>query len=284
MDDIDLFLNNNTTEERYELLTNTYSQLVAHGYLNHELNIEGYVNRQGTMDNNNIVLLIENELLNACHELTLKYYIVCRRDNNLKPYLDLFEMLHYLNNTIESSTIIHFLNDELDAREQLLEWVEVLRNDLYTNISDLVLDVMDKLIDNISQTHELKMDIENTEPDILFDKKIQYLKALREVVVRDTLAVILIRKKLLTKTYTIDNIVTKYNKYVYASDTDIQDTAINIISLAMMSSNEIGSINYDARTIASKLYDDVKRVNLIINYIDETLNQAGTLCKIMNTI
>lgn len=284
MDVIDSFLTNNATEEHRDLLMATHNQLISLGYLNHELNIQNYVNVEGSLDNANIVMLVENELLNACHDLALSYFVVCRKEDKIKPYLTLLEFLHYLENTIESDTLLYHLNDELDARDQLLSWVDVFRNDLLTDISDLTLDVMDSLIDNITELHELKVDIVPVEPDMLFQKKLQYLKVLNNFTTRDLLAVLLVKSNTVTTTYTLDEIYHRFNKSIYATDIDVHGTALNVVSMAMMTPNDIGSINYDARTLVSLLYDDVKKANAIVNYIDELLNQTGELCKIMNTI
>lgn len=284
MDVIDSFLTNNATEERRDLLMATHNQLISLGYLNHELNIQNYVNVEGSLDNANIVMLVENELLNACHDLALSYFVVCRKEDKIKPYLTLLEFLHYLENTIESATLLYHLNDELDARDQLLSWVDVFRNDMLAEISDLTLDVMDSLIDNITEMHELKVDLTPVEPDLLFQKKLQYLKVLNNFTTRDLVAVLLVKSNTLTTTYSLDEIYRRFSKSIYATDIDTHGTALNIVSMAMMSPNDIGSINYDARTLVSLVYDDVKKANAIVNYIDELLNQTGELCKIMNTI
>lgn len=284
MDVIDSFLKDNTTPERHELLMDTYNTLVTLGHVNHELNIQNFVNIEGSLDNSNIVMLVENELLQACHELTISYYIVCRKEQTLKPYLNLFDVLTYLENTIESETLLYHKNDELDAREQFISWVDVFRNDVVNDISDLVLDVMDSLIDNITEHHLLNMDVTAVEPDVLYNTKIQYLKSLRDMSSGNLLAVMLIKKSLLNETYSVQQLYSKYNQYVYAEENDNNILAQNIISLTIMSNNDISLLAHDARTLVNLLYDDVKKTNEVINNIDNLLRRTGDIWKTMNTI
>lgn len=284
MDIVDSFLVNHTTPEHYELLMSGYNQLISSGYVEHEINIENYVALDGTMDNSTIVMLVENELINACHNLALKYYVVCRKDNKLKPYVTLLSFLDYMENNIESETIIYHENNDLDAREQLLSWVEIFRNDISLDISDLVLDVMDSLIDNILEIHELKVDIEPIEPDEMYYSKIKCLKVLRDNTAKELLAILLVKKNHLTSIMSIDEIANRFRKIIYADDTNPEKTAYNIISLAVMSPNDIGSLGHDARSLVNLIYDDVKKTQVLVSQIDTIMDQSGELCKTMNTI
>ena len=284
MDVIDKFLTDTAPSERRDLFMSTYNHLVALGHVDHELNIENFVGVQGDVENDVILLLIEDELVNACHDLALKYFIVCRKEERVNPYNKLLEFLDYIENTIESETLLYHLNDELDAREQLLTWVDVFRNDLTLDLSDFILDVMPSLIENITQVHELKVDHEVVEFDELFAKKIQYVKALRQHTVDDLIALTLIRSNLLKTTYDIDVLFTKYANYIYAASKNISEVANHVISVAMFSPNDMGSINHDAKRLLNLLYDDVKVINIVSTAIDEILNQSGELCKTMNTI
>ena len=284
MDVIDKFLTDTAPSERRDLFMSTYNHLVALGHVDHELNIENFVGVQGDVDNDVILLLIENELVNACHDLALKYFIVCRKEERVNSYNKLLEFLDYIENTIESETLLYHLNDELDAREQLLTWVDVFRNDLTLDLSDFVLDVMPSLIENITQVHELKVDHEVVEFDELFAKKIQYVKVLRQYTVDDLIALTLIRSNLLKTTYDIDVLFSKYANYIYAASKNVSEVANHVISVAMFSPNDMGSINHDAKRLLNLLYDDVKVINIVSTAIDEILNQSGELCKTMNTI
>lgn len=284
MDVIDKFLTDTAPSERRDLFMSTYNHLVALGHVDHELNIENFVGVQGDVENDVILLLIENELVNACHDLALKYFIVCRKEERVNSYNKLLEFLDYIENTIESETLLYHLNDELDAREQLLTWVDVFRNDLTLDLSDFVLDVMPSLIENITQVHELKVDHEVVEFDELFAKKIQYVKALRQHTVDDLIALTLIRSNLLKTTYDIDVLFSKYANYIYAASKNVSEIANHVISVAMFSPNDMGSINHDAKRLLNLLYDDVKVINIVSTAIDEILNQSGELCKTMNTI
>ena len=284
MDVIDKFLTDTAPSERRDLFMSTYNHLVALGHVDHELNIENFVGVQGDVENDVILLLIENELVNACHDLALKYFIVCRKEERVNSYNKLLEFLDYIENTIESETLLYHLNDELDAREQLLTWVDVFRNDLTLDLSDFILDVMPSLIENITQVHELKVDHEVVEFDELFAKKIQYVKVLRQYTVDDLIALTLIRSNLLKTTYDIDVLFSKYANYIYAASKNVSEVANHVISVAMFSPNDMGSINHDAKRLLNLLYDDVKVINIVSTAIDEILNQSGELCKTMNTI
>lgn len=284
MDSVNVFLTDYATPHRRDLLVDTYDKLVSLGHVDHEINIENFVSLQGSIDTTTIISLIENELLEACHTLALKYYIVCRKEDKLRPYLLLLEVLDYLENTIESTTLIYHNNDELEPIEQFLSWVDVFRNDLSTDISDLILDVMPSLIDNILETHELKVDVEPIEHDEPFHQKIGRLKILRGISSHELLAVKLIKRNEIKNLMSLDLLNRKFNKSVYALDVDPTTTALNVISLAIMSKNDIGSLGHDSKSLTNLLYDDVKKTMSITDNIDRILNQAGDLCKTMNTI
>lgn len=284
MDVIDKFLTDTAPVERRDLFMSTYNRLVALGHVDHEINIENFVGVQGDVENDVILLLIESELVNACHDLALKYFIVCRKEERVNPYNKLLEFLQYIEDTIESETVLYHYNDELDARDQFLTWVDVFRNDLTLDLSDFILDVMPSLIENITETHELKVDHEAVEFDELFAKKIKYLKVLREYTIADLISLSLIRSNLLKETYDIETLFSKYAKYIYAASKSPTDIANHVISMAMFTPNDMGSINHDSKRLLNLLYDDVKVVNLVSVTIDDILNQSGELCKTMNTI
>lgn len=285
MDVIDRFLTDYAIPERRDLLMDTYNQLVYLGHHDHELNCENLVSLEGSYENGAIVMLVEDELLKACQDLTLKYFIVCRKADQIRPYLNLLEFLHYMENSIESETIVYHVNEELTAYDQLMSWVEIFRPDIATEIGDLMLDVMQSLIDNIVEMHDLKVDLEPVENDLGFDHKLKYLRALRVTTNRDIMAIDLIKKKKLKTTLSIEQLSRRFIRTVHVSDALLpEDTALNVISLAMMSTNDIGSINHDSKTLVNLMYTDVKRTMALVNDIDQILDQAGELCKIMSTI
>lgn len=284
MDVIDKFLTDTAPVERRDLFMSTYHQLVALGHVDHELNIENFVGVQGEVENDVIILLIENELVNACHDLALKYFIVCRKEDKLNPYNRLLEFLNYIENTIESDTVIYHHNDELDARDQFLAWVDIFRTDLSLELSDFILDVMPSLIENITEIHELKVDHTPVEYDAAFDNKVKLLKALRSYNIIDPVAMDLIRSNHLTKVETIEAVAVRFSKEVYRCGSDPTDLALHIVSLVIFTPGDMGSLCQDAKRLVNLLYDDVKLTTAITTNIDEMLNQSGALCKTMNTI
>ena len=285
MDTIDKFLTDTAPVERRDLFMSTYNRLVTLGHVDHELNIATFVEHQGNVENDVIILLIENELVNACHDLALKYFIICRKEDRLNPYNHLLEFLDYIENTIESETILYYHNEELDGRDQFLNWVEVFREDLVMELSDFVLDVMPSLIENITETHELKLDHVPVEYDVRFTDKVNRLKLLRKHSNIDSLAMDLVRNNRIKTVLKMDDLFTLFSKDVYQLDDGDHNTlAIHIISLVIMSDNDVGSLNHDSKTLTGLLYDDLKHTNRVTMAIDDILNQTGELCKTMSTI
>lgn len=281
----DKFLTEHTTPERRDMLMDTYDLLMTLGHVDHELNIDNLVSLHGSVETVAIVMLIEEELVNACHMLLLSYYIVSRKETSLPPYLLLLRFLSYIENTTESETIIHYHNEELTPLDQFMSWVEVFRNDLLTEIGSLILDVTPSLIENIVQTHELKVDVDIVEFDQSFHTKIKYIKALKEITEYELLPVKLIKNQSISALVNIDEVTSRYNKLVYAEDSlNTEVTPYNIIGLTMLTTNDINSIKADVIFVTNALYVDVKKTNIILSKIDEILDPLGELCKIMNTI
>lgn len=282
---LDKFIKDNTTEERSELLLRTNELLLSLGHHDHELNIDNLAALEGSVETMALLLLIESELLNACDALLLKYYIVCRKDDNLLSYLSLLEFLSYIENTIESSTVIYYYNDELSAEEQLLSWVEVFRPDLEHGISTLILNVMDTLVENIMEIHELKSDVESTEIDEEFIGKLSYIKAVRASTQLDLLPVRLVRDQIIKTTLTIEQIASRFGKSIYSDDTlDPALTPYNLIGFCTLTSNTVETLAHDSKTLCNLLYTDVTKVNMLTHAIDTLLSPTGDLCKTMNTI
>lgn len=282
---LDKFIKDNSTEERSELLLRTDELLIALGHHDHQLNIDNLAALEGSVETMALLLLIESELLNACNALLLKYYIVCRKDDSLLPYHSLLEFLNYIENTIESSTVIYYYNDELSAEEQLLSWVEVFRPDLDHDISTLILDVMDTLIENIMEIHELKTDVESTDIDEAFIGKLSYIKVVRASTELDLLPVRLVRDQIIVNTLTIDQIVSRFAKSIYSDDTlDPTLTPYNLIGFCTLTNNTIETLAHDSKTLCNILYTDVTKVNMLTHAIDTLLRPTGDLCKTMNTI
>lgn len=281
----DKFLTDHTTPERRDMLINAYDLLVNLGHVDHELNIENLVALYGTVETVSIVMLIEQEIRDACHLLLFNYHVVCRKEATVPPYLALLTFLDYMENTIESETVLYYYNDELSPVDQILSWVEVFHEHLLIEIGSLILDVTPSLIENILQTHELKSDVETNEYDAAFSNKIQILKQVREQSPYDLLPVRLIKEQKITALMSLEEIAPRFNKWIYEEDTQNPEvTPFNIIAFSILSFNDVKSLKADIIALVNVLYDDVKKTNKVMGRIDEILNPSGELCKIMNTI
>lgn len=282
---LDKFIKDNTPEERGEMLLRTNELLLSLGHHDHELNIDNLASLEGSAETISLLMLIESELLAACKSLLLKYFIVCREQDLLLPYLSLLEFLYYIENTIESSTVVYYYNDELSAEDQLLSWVEVFRPDLEHDIAPLILDVMDTLIENILQIHELKIDVESVEVDEVFLSKLPYIKLLRNVTNKELLPVRLVKDQVIKTTLTVEQITSRFSKSIYSDDTlDSTITPFNLIGFCMLTNNAIETLAHDTKTLCNVLYTDVPKVSGLIHAIDTILSPTGDLCKTMNTI
>ena len=285
MNILDKFLTDHMTPERRDMFLSTNELLIKLGHVDHELNIDNLVAQYGNIETLSILMLIEDELIKACHSLLLSYFIVCRTETTLPPYLRVLEFLDYIENTIDSETVIYYYNDELSPQEQFMSWVEVFREDLVVEIGSLVLDVTPTLIENILQTHELKVDVHPIEFDEKFHHKLKYLKALKEVSNYELLGVKLIKSQTISQLHDVSTLVSRFSKLIYTSDSEASDeTAYHILSLCLLSDNEVQSLKADILQMINDLYDDVKKTNLLISQTDAILSPTGELCKIMNTI
>lgn len=285
MDLIDGYLSDYATPEQRDLYMQVHEMLVSLGHTDHEIDIENIINMQSTMDTAVILNIIDNDLLTACKKLTQQYYIVCRDDNQLKPYLDLMYFLSYLENTIDSEALLYHHNEELTPHDQLLAWVDVFFPEYNTSIGDLTLDVMSSLIENILETHELKADLEPIEFDLTYHKVIKRLKLYPHTQFNDLVGVELIKSALLKEVLPIAVLADKYRRLIYKQDALHPNlTADNIITMALVSDVDSTALGNAAKEFTNLIYDDVKKVSELTHRIDTILNPAGELCKIMNTI
>lgn len=285
MDIIDSFLNDNATPERYELLMDAQQLLTSTGSFDHEHEIEEYIAAQGDVENSTILMQIESVVLESLRHTTLNYHLVCRDVDSIIPYLTLIKFLTYIETSIESDSILYYINDELDPMEQLLEWVEILQPENLTEISDLLLTVTSTLITNITEIHELRSDIEPVEYDLEFHLRIKALKLLPHPALDKLIGIKLVRINTIKRVMTTEDLNRLYSKLVYAEDTiDSTITPYHIISLAIFSDSKTTSLAYQAKELTNLMYDNVVKVSTITHTIDVILKEAAELCKTMNTI
>lgn len=285
MDLMDSFISENTTPTRRDLLMHANELLITLGYTDHELDIENVIGVQGSLDNSIIVSIIENDLLVACEKLALKYFIVTRQDNDIRPYIHLFDFLSYLENTIDSETLLHYYNEELSALDQFNSWVDVFRTDLSTQISDLVLDVMPSLIENIVQSHELKVEHVPIERDEKFHSKIRCLKHLRSKTAIELLAIRLVKDNKLKTLLSVEDMAERFKRALYAlNSASPQDTTLHLLSIVIMTTGDVSALCVDAKKLLHILYDDLTLTNKLSQEIDEYYRLTGELCEIMSTI
>lgn len=285
MNPLDKFLNDNMVVERAQLLIHVNELLIKLGHHDHVHNIDNLLPLHGNVETMQVLMLIESELIQACHSLSLMYHVVCRREYNVLPYLSLLQFLDYIENTVESETVIYYYNEELTPEEQLLSWVEVFRVDLEFDISTLILDVMPTLIDNIIQIHELRVDVVPVEYNEDFHNKLKFVKVLKNSTVNTILPVKLIQDQIITNTLTVEQIYKQFATMIYSNDAiDSSFTAINIVGFCLITNDTVDNVRNNSHNLTNMLYSDVKKVNILINKIDEVLNPTGELCKTMNTI
>lgn len=282
MDELSDFLNEYVPPERSALIVKLYNLLNNQGVIEHQVVIDDWLVRQANTEIPAITMGIESELIHYANTYLLRAYIVTVKDSTLVNYIRLIEFLNRLENSVESNLILSTMNENLTAIEQLLHWIELMESTIYNDMFELIVDVRDRLIDNIRDIHENRAEITPvTYPPGYEDriKRIKLLYAELPTHVMDLLvSYTVLRRGDFKRFYTVDELTRRYSTMVNKSENDSKYVAIDIIAFALMCEHNPAELSETVKAIASKWYVDTYFIMDLMGHIEHILKTKGELC------
>ena len=282
MDELSDFLNEYVPPERSALIVKLYNLLNNQGVIEHQIVIDDWLVRQANTEIPAITMGIESELIHYANTYLLRAYIVTVKDSTLVNYIRLIEFLNRLENSVESNLILSTMNENLTAIEQLLHWIELMESTIYNDMFELIVDVRDRLIDNIRDIHENRAEITPVAYPPGYEDRIKRIKLLYAELpthVMDTLvSYTVLRRGDFKQFYTIDELTRRYSTMVNKSENDSKYVAIDIIAFALMSEHSPAELSETVKAIASKWYVDTYFIMDLMGHIEHILKTKGELC------
>lgn len=282
MDELSDFLNEYVPPERSALIVKLYNLLNNQGVIEHQIVIDDWLVRQANTEIPAITMGIESELIHYANTYLLRAYIVTVKDSTLVNYIRLIEFLNRLENSVESNLILSTMNENLTAIEQLLHWIELMESTIYNDMFELIVDVRDRLIDNIRDIHENRAEITPVVYPPGYEDRIKRIKLLYAELpthVMDTLvSYTVLRRGDFKQFYTIDELTRRYSTMVNKSENDSKYVAIDIIAFALMSEHNPAELSETVKAIASKWYVDTYFIMDLMGHIEHILKTKGELC------
>lgn len=282
MDELSDFLNEYVPPERSALIVKLYNLLNNQGVIEHQVVIDDWLVRQANTEIPAITMGIESELIHYANTYLLRAYIVTVKDSTLINYIRLIEFLNRLENSVESNLILSTMNENLTAIEQLLHWIELMESTIYNDMFELIVDVRDRLIDNIRDIHENRAEITPVAYPPGYEDRIKRIKLLYAELpthVMDTLvSYTVLRRGDFKQFYTIDELTRRYSTMVNKSENDSKYVAIDIIAFALMCEHNPAELSETVKAIASKWYVDTYFIMDLMGHIEHILKTKGELC------
>ena len=282
MDELSDFLNEYVPPERSALIVKLYNLLNNQGVIEHQVVIDDWLVRQANTEIPVITMGIESELIHYANTYLLRAYIVTVKDSTLVNYIRLIEFLNRLENSVESNLILSTMNENLTAIEQLLHWIELMESTIYNDMFELIVDVRDRLIDNIRDIHENRAEITPVAYPPGYEDRIKRIKLLYAELpthVMDTLvSYTVLRRGDFKQFYTIDELTRRYSTMVNKSENDSKYVAIDIIAFALMCEHNPAELSETVKAIASKWYVDTYFIMDLMGHIEHILKTKGELC------
>lgn len=282
MDELSDFLNEYVPPERSALIVKLYNLLNNQGVIEHQVVIDDWLVRQANTEIPAITMGIESELIHYANTYLLRAYIVTVKDSALVNYIRLIEFLNRLENSVESNLILSTMNENLTAIEQLLHWIELMESTIYNDMFELIVDVRDRLIDNIRDIHENRAEITPVAYPPGYEDRIKRIKLLYAELpthVMDTLvSYTVLRRGDFKQFYTIDELTRRYSTMVNKSENDSKYVAIDVIAFALMSEHNPAELSETVKAIASKWYVDTYFIMDLMGHIEHILKTKGELC------
>jgi hypothetical protein len=282
MDELSDFLNEYVPPERSALIVKLYNLLNNQGVIEHQIVIDDWLVRQANTEIPAITMGIESELIHYANTYLLRAYIVTVKDGTLVNYIRLIEFLNRLENSVESNLILSTMNENLTAIEQLLHWIELMESTIYNDMFELIVDVRDRLIDNIRDIHENRAEITPVAYPPGYEDRIKRIKLLYAELpthVTDLLvSYTVLRRGDFKQFYTVDELTRRYSTMVNKSENDSKYVAIDVIAFALMSEHNPAELSETVKAIASKWYVDTYFIMDLMGHIEHILKTKGELC------
>lgn len=282
MDELSDFLNEYVPPERSALIVKLYNLLNNQGVIEHQVVIDDWLVRQANTEIPAITMGIESELIHYANTYLLRAYIVTVKDSALVNYIRLIEFLNRLENSVESNLILSTMNENLTAIEQLLHWIELMESTIYNDMFELIVDVRDRLIDNIRDIHENRADITPVEYPTGYEDRIKRIKILYAELPTQVMDLLVsytvLRRGDFKQFYTIDELTRRYSTVVNKSENDSKHVAIDIIAFALMCEHNPAELSETVKAIASKWYVDTYFIMDLMGHIEHILKTKGELC------
>ena len=147
---------------------------------------------------------------------------------------------------------------------------------------ELIVDVRDRLIDNIRDIHENRAEITPVAYPPGYEDRIKRIKLLYAELpthVMDTLvSYTVLRRGDFKRFYTVDELTRRYSTMVNKSENDSKYVAIDIIAFALMSEHNPAELSETVKAIASKWYVDTYFIMDLMGHIEHILKTKGELC------
>lgn len=282
MDELSDFLNEYVPPERSALIVKLYNLLNNQGVIEHQVVIDDWLVRQANTEIPVITMGIESELIHYANNYLLHAYIVTVKDSTLVNYIRLIEFLNRLENSVESNLILSTMNENLTATEQLLHWIELMESTIYNDMFELIVDVRDRLIDNIRDIHENRAEITPVAYPPGYDDRIKRIKLLYAELPTHVMDLLVsysvLRRGDFKQFYTVDELTRRYSTMVNKSENDSKYVATDIIAFALMSEHNPAELSETVKAIASKWYVDTYFIMDLMGHIEHILKTKGELC------
>lgn len=262
-----------------EVVIDINKMFTKHGYEDHVLDYEYLEGIEDTVENQFLVDSVMGLTARHGRNLLLKMFIVVDKDLNIFLIRDILEVLDTIENSVESEAIIHLVNEELEPKDQLLEWVNLLISEKAELLAEHIYDVRTNIIENIISMHELRVPVEIEEVDELIKTKIIQLKNLRSLLSKNTcLAIERVREKGFKDYCSEDTILNEYTLFFNENSNEVLKVAQELVGLAILMEGDPKETTLTAKRLTESFYKDPMYVIKVHDVITDFMNGKNELC------
>lgn len=279
MEFIERIMSRCAVPEFAEVVSDINKLFEKHGYEDHVLDYEYLEGIESTVENQFLVDSVMGLTARHGRNLLLKMFIVVDKDLNIFLIRDILEVLDSIENSVESESIIHLVNEELEPKDQLLEWVNLLVSEKADLISEHILDVRTNIIENIVSMHELRVPLETEEVDSVIKTKITQLKNLRNILVKSScIAIERVKEKGFKKYLSEEDILNEYTEFFNDNANELIKVSQELIGLSILMEGDPKETTLTAKRLAESFYKDPMYVIKVHDAITGFMNGKNELC------
>lgn len=262
-----------------EVVIDINKLFTKHGYEDHVLDYEYLEGIEDTVENQFLVDSVMGLTARHGRNLLLKMFIVVDKDLNIFFIRDILEVLDTIENSVESESIIHLVNEELEPKDQLLEWVNLLVSEKVDLLAEHIYDVRTNVIENIISMHELRVPVEIEEVDEVIKTKIVQLKNLRAVLSKSTcLAIERVKEKGFKDYCSEETILNEYSLFFNENFNEMMMISQELIGLSILMEGDPKETTLTAKRLAEAFYKDPMYVIKLHDIITDFMNGKNELC------